>query len=301
MTAEAFFQVGDVVRTSIRVRSSPSAPPMDAAIVRELAEAKGRMRQGLFTAEGVLLAERAIRDGLAVETILYTAELERRPEGLALLRAAWRAGVAHQRISAGRMGALTPARPLPSALTVIGARLLDAEQLPLHAGSVVMVAAALQNPDNLGMLIRTADAMGVDAVVVAGGGADPLHRQRVRAARGAVGRLPLRLCHDLPSWLRRLAADGVGVWGATPHGSAAAFVVERRPPLAVVVGNEHNGLDEPTLAACTARVQISMAPGQDSLNVAVAAGMLLYEIVRGRARTAPSERPAMFQTHQARG
>ena len=279
-TVDAFFQWPD--DPPPRRPLGPQVPPVDIAVVRELAEARGRRRHGLFTAEGLLLAERALNDGLAIESMLYTAELERHPEGLALLHAAWRAGVPHAQISTGGMGTLTATRPLPPVLTIIAAHLQDVERLPLHAGSLLMVAEALQNPDNLGMLIRTADAMGADAVVVAGGGADPMHRQSVRAARGAVGRLPLRFCQDLPAWLDRLGGEGVEVWGATPQGSAAAFALAGQPPLALVVGNETHGLHECTLAACNAWVQIPMAPGQDSLNVAVAAGMLLYEAVRGR-------------------
>ncbi len=279
-TAEAFFYGPRPAQAPRRTVSSSPSREVDMATVRALGEAKGRRRLGLFVAEGLTLAQRALQDGLPVEALIYTGGLERRPEGLSLLESAWRAGVPHQRVSDGVMGTLTATRPLPVVLAVVHARLEEAARLPLHAGSVLIVAEDLQNPDNLGMVVRTADAMGADAVVVSG--ADPLHRQCVRSARGAVGRIPIRVCDDVATWLLGLRGDGIRVWGATPKGAQIAYRSAMVAPLALAVGNEQHGLSAETLAACTDHVRIPMAPGQDSLNVGVAAGMLLYEAARQR-------------------
>ncbi len=255
-------------------------PAVDLGTVRALATPEGRRGSGMFAAEGLTLVQRAIDDGLPVACIVYTGQAERQPEGLAVLQAAWRAGIPHTRVSDGVMGSLTPTRPVPALLAAVYARLGAAADLHLHPGSVLMVVEHLQNPDNLGMVLRTADAMGADALVVTG--ADPLHRQCVRAARGAVGRVPIRLCADLPAWLRGLREEGVRIVGASPRGAELAYQAAMGAPLALVVGNERDGLTLAALDACTHRVRIPMAPGQDSLNVGVAAGMLLYEAVRQR-------------------
>lgn|GEM_PF-907740 len=267
----------------------PSGPrpaqAADVALIRALAKPDGRRRHGLFVADGLTLVQRAVQDGLPVECVVYTGQSERRPEGLTLLESVWRAGIAHYRVSDGVMGTLTAARPLPAVLAVVHARVGEARDLHLHPGGVWMVAENLQNPDNLGMVLRTADAMGADAVVVAG--VDPLRRECVRAARGAVGRIPLRRCDDLPSWFAGLRREGVRVIGATPHGAEPAHRLALQAPLAIAVGNEGVGLAPRTLDACTDRVRIPMAPGQDSLNVGVAAGMLLYEAARRRLAGGP--------------
>jgi TrmH family RNA methyltransferase len=148
----------------------------------------------------------------------------------------------------------------------------------------VLAAEDLQNPDNLGMVLRTADAAGVEAVVVAGRTTDPLHRGCVRAARGAVGRIPIFRCPGLPEWAERLRERGFQVVGATAHGDVELFDTDLTPPIAVIVGNEETGLRRETLAACSTRLAIPMAPGQDSLNVGVAAGVVLFELVRQRQR-----------------
>ena len=209
--------------------------------------------------------------------MVYTGELGRAPEGAALLELASEAGIPCHRASAGLMGTLTPTRPLPAVIAAVRLRLAEASRLRTSPGTLLLVAEDLQNPDNLGMVLRTADAAGAEAVVVAG---DPLHRNCVRAARGAVGRVPIFTCADLPSWLTDLRGRGFQVIGATAHADVSLFACALRLPIAIVVGNEEHGVSRAVLDACTDRVRIPMVPGQDSLNVGVAAGVLLYEVRR---------------------
>jgi TrmH family RNA methyltransferase len=181
------------------------------------------------------------------------------------------------------MGTLTPTRPLPPVIAAVRLRLRDATELDTGPDTVLLVTEDLQNPDNLGMVLRTADAAGVAAVVVAGEASDPLHRNCVRAARGAVGRIAIFTCADLPAWLADLGGRGFQVVGATAHADLSLFECRLRTPIAIVVGNEEHGVTRRALDACTERVRIPMAPGQDSLNVGVAAGVLLYDLQRRRS------------------
>jgi TrmH family RNA methyltransferase len=257
----------------------------DAAIdlLRDLAQPAGRERHGRFVVEGPTLVGRAIAGGLPVETVVHRADLLRDPAGPALLDGARAAGIACRRASDGLLGTLTATRPLPDVLAAVHLRLRDASELSAAQARVLLIAENVQNPDNLGMVLRTADAAGVDAVVVAGAPTDPLHRNCVRAARGAVGRLPIFRCADLPAWIGALRTQGLRVLGATAHGDVDLFEADLAPPVALVVGNEETGVARETLAVCTARLVIPMAPGQDSLNVGVAAGVALFELARQRA------------------
>ncbi|MDW8214392.1 MAG: RNA methyltransferase [Roseiflexaceae bacterium] len=253
------------------------------ARLRDLGTAAGRRARGQFLAEGTLLASRAL-DDLPVEDLFYTGELLRDPEGAALLRRAADMGVPAYRISEGLMGLITPTRPIPAVITAIWGRVRDVADYRPGRRAVILVTEQINNPENLGMTLRTADAAGVEAVVVAGGGADPLHRECVRAARGAVGRIPIYACADLPAWIGQLRAQGIHVVGATGNVERTLYDAELPLPLAVIVGNETEGLTGATMAACSSLVRIPMAPGQDSLNVGVAAGVILYEIVRRRLK-----------------
>src|SRR5262249_12220267 len=157
-------------------------------------------------------------DGLPVDMLVYRAALSRAADRAELLKRANADGIACWRASDGIMGTLTPTRPLPEGLAVVQLRLRDTSQGSIRA-SLVLVAENLQNPDNLGMVLRTADAAGVEALVVAGETTDPLHRNCVRAARGAVGRIPIFRCADLPAWLWTLREDGFLVVGTAAHGT----------------------------------------------------------------------------------
>jgi len=270
-------------------RAGPPPPVADAALhgtkdpivarLRDLGGAAGRRARGQFLAEGLLLAVRAL-DDLPVQDLFYTAELQRDPAGVAILRRAADLGVPAYRISDGLMGLITPTRPIPPVMTAIWGRVRDVAEYRPGPRALILVTENLNNPENLGMTLRTADAAGVEAVVIAGSGADPLHRECVRAARGAVGRIPIYACADLPQWIAHLRVAGVAVIGATGNVEHTLYNADLSLPLAVVVGNETDGLSEATLAACSALARIPMAPGQDSLNVGVAAGILLYEVVR---------------------
>jgi len=280
---------GDGGFVGVKRGTSQPPTPVDALLgrrdavvelLRDLTQAAGRERHGRFVVEGTTLVGRAIAGGLPVETLVHRAELRRDPAGTAVLDAARAAGLACRRASDGLLGTLTATRPLPDVLAAVHLRLRDAFELSAARARVVLVAENVRNPDNLGMVLRTADAAGVDAVVAAGAPTDPLHRNCVRAARGAVGRIPIFRCRDLPAWIGAMRDRGFRVLGATAHGDLALFDADLAPPVALVVGNEESGIAPGTLAACTARVVIPMAPGQDSLNVGVAAGVALFELVR---------------------
>lgn len=258
---------------------SKSKDPILAQIA-ELAHAAARRERGQVILEGLLLTERAVADRLHVEHMLYTPSFLKEPAGNALLAQAKQAEIPCYQTTEGLIAKVTTSRPPPPVLATISARMEAAEHYPMRPDTVLLVAEDINNPDNLGMILRTADAAGVSAVLCAGEKTDPFHKNCVRAARGAVGRLPLLGCRDLPATLRSLHAQNVTIVGAALTGEAELFRCPLVPPIVVIVGNEQAGIRPETLDACTLRVRIPMAPGQDSLNVGVAAGVMLYEVYR---------------------
>ena len=264
-----------------RPRRKRRDPAVDS--FRDLLTIKGRAERQCLSIEEPLLVRRALADGLPVLGLLNTEELLTQPEGPALLEQADGEHVAHQRVSKGIMGTVTATRPLPWVVAAVHVDVRDAAQLHCSPSAVLLIADCVANPANLGMILRTADAAGVEAVVLLGAdSASPFHKHCVRAARGAMGRLPLYTCADPPGFFDRLKKAGFGLVGATVEASSDLYSLALRPPVALVVGNESAGIRSAILAACTDRVRIPMAPGQSSLNVGVAAGVLLYELVRTR-------------------
>jgi TrmH family RNA methyltransferase len=262
--------------------SKPIVKRRDAVMseFRNLVSLKGRQERSLFVVEGLTLVGRALNDGLPVERILYTSDLLKDSDGITLLNQAHVEGVAHHQVSSGLMGTTTTTRPIPPVIASVSMSYRSAEDYHLQAGSSLLIVDGIVNPDNLGMVLRTADAAGIEGVIIIEKSASPFHKNCVRAARGAVGRIPLLRCDEPEIYLRSLTNTGFNVLGATSSARKELYDLELRTPLAFVVGNESDGMSIPVRNLCTNLVRIPMAPGQSSLNVGVATGILLYEFVR---------------------
>lgn len=165
--------------------------------------------------------------------------------------------------------------PLDTLLAQVAARRAGAAQ-------TLLVAAAVHNPENLGALFRTAAALGVDALVVGPGSADPLSRRVLRVSMGSALALPWTQVADVPALLRDLARRGYAAWAAVVDERATplAALAHRPPRLALVLGSEARGLPPQVVAACQRAVTLPMHGGTDSLNLAVAAGIMLYGLTQ---------------------
>lgn len=253
---------------------------------RKLASLKGRLDHAQFVIEGHLTVERAVEGGLPIEMLLYTTEFVTTSEGKALLKRAATENLSFYQVSNGVMGSVTTTRPVPSIIASVHLNypnfLSESGDLNFHFSPKcpLLIAENIGNPDNLGMTLRTADAAGVSAVLLSGEGANPFHKNCIRASRGAVGRLPLFYTPDTVRAIEALHSVGWCVLGATASAKNLLYEVEFSLPTAIVVGNENTGLSVETRQCCTELVRIPMAPGQSSLNVGVAAGVLLYELTR---------------------
>lgn len=148
-------------------------------------------------------------------------------------------------------------------------------------GGSCAVLEDLQDPGNLGTILRTAEALGIGRVVLLGDCCDPLSPKALRASMGAVFRLGLSLERSRQGLFSRLRGEGFRLLASVPD-SAALPVTEvdfSQGPCAVFIGNEGNGLSQETIAQCQ-RVTIPMAGRAESLNASAAATILLWEMAR---------------------
>ena len=177
-----------------RSRRKRRDPAVDS--FRDLLTIKGRAERQCLSIEEPLLVQRALADGLPMMGLLYTEELLAQPEGPALLEQAEAEYVAHQRVSKGIMGTVTATRPLPWVVAAVHVDVRDAAQLHCSSRAVLLIADRVANPANLGMILRTADAAGVEAVILLGAGQCQPLSQALRAGRagrhGAAAALHLR-------------------------------------------------------------------------------------------------------------
>lgn len=156
-----------------------------------------------------------------------------------------------------------------------------------RAASRVVVLERIANADNVGGIFRNAAAFGADAVLLGPACTDPLYRKAIRTSMGAVFRVPFAVMPDWPGDLARLRAEGFMVVALTPTGTAETQSTSKT---ALLLGHEGHGLSGEALAAADVHVRIPMAAGVDSLNVATAAAIALYELSRQQNRTGARER-----------
>jgi tRNA G18 (ribose-2'-O)-methylase SpoU len=152
----------------------------------------------------------------------------------------------------------------------------------LEQASLVVGLVGLTNHDNVGGIFRNAAAFGADAVLLDPATCDPLYRKAIRVSAGAALFVPFARCASVDAMLDALGEAGLEPIALTPKGEES---IEALPPgrRALLLGTEGPGLP-PEVLARTRRVRIAMAPGFDSLNVAVASGVALHEAVRARGR-----------------
>ncbi|MBI3998093.1 MAG: RNA methyltransferase [Armatimonadetes bacterium] len=218
--------------------------PIEAALVADDATSRSQAAAGRLRAAGVRVVEAAPRVVQAVSQVITTQGL------VAVAR-----------------------RPRPADAAVLAT-----------ADLVLLVADRIQDPGNIGTMIRTAVAAGATAVAVTEGTADPFHPKVLRATMGAAFSLPI-LTLTGAALREALAARGVRVLVAEPAAPLLYTDAPVEPPLAIVVGNEAAG-PSPAWAMVGTRVRIPLLGPVESLNVAVAAALLLYEVARrGRAGT----------------
>lgn len=249
-------------------------------LVRALqAQRRARAQEQLFVVEGVRLAEEAARAQIAPQLVLHTDHLDAR--GRAALNQLARLGAPVEIVSPQVMAAISDTQTPPGLLAVLPLPSAREAILPpaKQSFSFALVLDRLSDPGNLGTLLRTAAAAGVQAVFLAPGTVDAYNPKVVRAAMGAHFHLPIAEA----SWdeLRGRLSD-LEVWLAEARQGQAYDRVDWRRPCALVIGSEAEGPSEAARQFTPHRVHIPIPGPAESLNAAIAAGVLLFEIARQR-------------------
>ena len=233
---------------------------------RALRTAKGREEQSAFLVEGTRMVREALDSGFELQALLLREGFDPPFD----------------------VPADAPVYSLPEHVfasvcdtkTPQGAAAVLSRRFRPLSGARFIALDAVQDPGNVGTIIRTADAAGFDGVLLSPECADLFSPKVLRSTMGSIFRLSFAFPPDLPAALRGFREQGFSVLSSQLDGDPFYERKEVRPSFILVIGNEGNGISAPVKAEATHRLRLPMRGGAESLNAAVAAGIMMYDLMR---------------------
>jgi len=247
--------------------------------LRRALASPGRTESGLVGIEGPILLAEAIRAGLHVKYVFVAHGSERMLETVNLPADVEVLAMPRELLDA----ALSTEAPQPVAALVEPPNWTWAHIVGVHkafAGLVVMLAG-LQDPGNLGTILRSAEAFGADGVLCLEGTVSAWNPKAVRASAGSVFRIPVLQVHAADAMVQ-LREAGIHILATSVRGATQADRVDLARPVALLIGNEGNGVPADLVARADGTITIPCPGPVESLNAAVATSVLLYEAARQR-------------------
>lgn len=235
---------------------------------RKLLTKKERDQSGRFIVEGFHLVEEALKEEQVIEIIVseeseFPARLDSGSIPITVVTREISISLSDTETPQGIYAVCRQANP----------------DLDLIKANTFLLIDAVQDPGNLGTMIRTADAAGIDAVVVGRGSVDIYNSKVLRSAQGSHFHLPI-IRGDLNEWIERLRNQKIPVYGTALENSQVYTDVNPTDQFALIVGNEGNGVNKDILQRTTSNLFIPLYGKSESLNVAVATGILLYYLIK---------------------
>ena len=255
-----------------------SADNPKAKQARALLSRRVRAEAGQCLAEGVRLIEDALRAGIKPALVLFVASAADAPRAKQLLDRLRDAGTPHAEVSPTVFGAISDTVSSQGIIAVLPAT----SGPPPHQPSFLLLLDQLRDPGNLGAVLRSAEAAGVELALLTVGCADPWSPKALRAGMGAQFRLPLATSVTSEEIASRL--DQCPLWLADTSAPLEYDLVDWVKPCTIGIGGETTGFSPSTAALARGSVRVPMRGATDSLNASMAATVLMFEVARQRRR-----------------
>jgi TrmH family RNA methyltransferase len=282
-TIEVFFQsaIGNR-KSAMTITSRDNSLLRQARAVRD-----GKVDDAIFV-EGLRLCEEALSSGLKIEAVIYSDEIARKERAEQLIRQLGKACQKVASVSEKLLESISYTKT-PQGIVVLAARPANDEvsfNEKQPASPFLVILHGINNPVNVGAILRTAEAAGVTGVIATANTSDPFSPKGLRGAMGSAFRLPIWTGADYEQVLAWCAERKARTVCADVDGSRNYREFDWRGACALIVGPESTGLSPGEIAASEDAVGIPMQGSVESLNVAVATGIILYEANRQRASSA---------------
>jgi len=249
--------------------------------LRSLSDPKHRKKEQVFLIEGVKMVEEALRDKAGVKMVVASPTLVQH-HGKGVLKLAEARSVDILWISEKLLNAVSESKTPQPVMAVVRIKEHNEDELLTHGSGLIVIAHQLQDPGNLGTIIRTAEAVAAAGIALTPNTVDPYGAKAVRATMGSILRLPVVLIGETGEFVKLCKQKGFQAVAAMVNGEKTPFDIDLTKPTVVILGQEGAGLPQHIVADVDLRVRIPMAETIDSLNVATSSAIILYEALRQR-------------------
>jgi RNA methyltransferase, TrmH family len=250
-------------------------------LVRRFRElARGTAASGDALLDGAHLVQEALRSEVPIDLVAIADRVTARES--AIVEEARRAGARVVQVPDHVLAAMSPVRQPSGIVAIARCRAATLTQVLDGATPLVLVLAGVQDAGNVGAIIRAAEACGATGIICSDGTADPFGWKALRGAMGSSFRMPIAVDHGVSAIVAAARTRGVAVVATTPRDGTPLGSFDLRRPVAIVLGAEGAGLPSDVTASADALLTIPMRAPVESLNVSVAAALILFEASRQR-------------------
>lgn len=252
------------------------------AAIKSFREVVGGKRDDVFLLEGVRFLEEAVKAKFPVETVLFLTGTELKPRNREVLKALAQQGAELYEVTAEVLPAASEVENSQGLVALAKRPQFTLEDLCKAKEPFLLLLAGVSDPGNLGSLLRSADAAGVDGVIVIQGSVSPFNSKCVRASMGSILRLPIVEKAEIAPVLEKFQQNQVRIIATDSHGGVEFRDANYAGAVALCLGAEAEGIPDLLRKSASLTVQIRLHHGVESLNVAAAGAILLFEIAGHR-------------------
>jgi len=278
----------NILRGSTKITSSQNTIIKQTAALKQK---KAREEEKLFLIEGLRFVEEAFKSNADIEKIFVTKEFIEGPNNAGFMEnisMAFKSNkgdeirhkpevyVVAENVFARMSDTETP----QGIMAVVRMRNENADKVFAEKGGIFLILESIQDPGNMGTIIRTGDAAGVSGIFISKGCVDIYNPKVLRSTMGSIFHVPCIKCDDIISTISALKTSGIKVIAAHLKGEKSYFEVNMKDGAAIIIGNEANGISNSVAEAADMLVKIPMPGKAESLNASVAAALMVYEAVR---------------------
>lgn len=252
--------------------------------IRRLANHRFRDKEKKFLVEGIRFVEEILASGWPVEMLVYSKKINDNPRVKNILETAAARRVSMFEVEDDIFGELAETSTPQGIIAVATQRRYTPDDLTISEGdtALLVLVDGVQDPGNLGAIVRSADAAGAGGVVLLKGTADIYNPKALRATMGSIFHLPVIQGAAADDVIPYLSRRGIKIVAGDPRASRVLFEVDFKVPCAIAVGGEAGGIGDLIKESVDELARIPMPGRAESLNVAISAGIMLYEALRQR-------------------